>query len=246
MATNKLNNLPADLSWKTAFLFPIQDQAGRKDILIGGLLILFLWPIGWILNLGNRLNMVARLAKGEAPIFIGFKPWLPTFFRGFVAAKAISLYLFPSILLLLGSFLIRQNQGSILLQYTLLLLSACAFILAIFTLPGCMTVFAVAGDTAILKQPVKAFRRTWVHRKLYFKAWRIALTSILLSLLGLIGLGIGFLFTSVWAWEVTGYVFTVALYGDDKEQEIINGSLKTSGRADGKNGQTRNPKNIIG
>jgi hypothetical protein len=75
-----------------------------------------------------------------------------------------------------------------------------------------MTVYAVEGDSRVLRRPVDAFMRAWAHRNTYFYAWWIAVLSILLSLLGLLLLGIGFFFTSVWAWDVVGYAFTVAMY----------------------------------
>jgi hypothetical protein len=212
--SNKYRSLPSDLSWRNAFLFPLKDSAARRDVLEGGLLILFLWPIGWVLNLGNRLNMVARLANGEKVIFTGFRPWKHTFWRGCISATAIFLYLSPTLLLSYAAFSIRKYPRYDTIFITLVVLAICCFVLGIFTLPGCMTVFAVEGDKSILKKPVKAFLRAWAHRKLYAKAWAIALVSILCSFLGLLGLGIGFLFTSVWAWEVVGYAFTVAMYNE--------------------------------
>jgi len=73
---------PRHLHWKNAFLFPIETPEARRDVLIGGTLILLLWPIGWVLNLGNRLNVVARLHAGQSPYFTGFRPWRLTLRRG--------------------------------------------------------------------------------------------------------------------------------------------------------------------
>ncbi len=42
----------------------------------------------------------------------------------------------------------------------------------------------------------------------------IALLAIVLSLTGLLLAGVGFLFSSVWAWSVVGYAFSQALLGD--------------------------------
>ena len=41
--------------------------------------------------------------------------------------------------------------------------------------------------------------------------------SIVISFGGLLALGIGFLFASVWAWDVVGYAFTVAMYSNPKD-----------------------------
>lgn len=86
---------------------------------------------------------------------------------------------------------------------------AVLFTLAVFTLPGCMTVYAVEGNESVLRNPVAAFRRAWSRRAVYLRASVIALVSIVLPFAGLLGLLIGFLYTSVWAWEVVGYAFTV-------------------------------------
>lgn len=58
---------PTRLTWKRAFAFPVETPEGRRDIWVGGLLILFLWPVGWILNLGNRLNVVSRFRFNSGP-----------------------------------------------------------------------------------------------------------------------------------------------------------------------------------
>ena len=41
----------------------------------------------------------------------------------------------------------------------------------------------------------------------YWRAWSIALTALVLSLSGLLVLGVGFLVTSVWFWQVAGFSF---------------------------------------
>jgi len=69
----------------------------------------------------------------------------------------------------------------------------------------------------VLKRPVVAFLRAWRHRRTYLFAWWIALLSIVISLAGLLALGIGFLFASVWAWDVVGYAFTVAMYSNSED-----------------------------
>lgn len=203
---------PTHLEWRDAFLFPIATADGRRDVLIGGTLILFLWPIGWILNLGNRLNVVARLHAGQAPYFTGFRPWKFTLMRGCISAAAISAYLSPAAVFLALSYYAYAIGASRLTVATLGAAGAAAFVLAVFTLPGCMTVYAVEGDAAVLRDPVRAFRRAWARRAVYLRAWAIGLSSVILSSVGFLGLAIGFLYTSVWSWEVVGYAFTVAMY----------------------------------
>ena len=202
---------PPQLRWKDAFRFPIDTPEARRDVLIGGTLILLLWPIGWVLNLGNRLNVVARLHAGQSPYFTGFRPWASTLARGCISATAIATYLSPAAALGALAYYLHAKTTSPSAAIVGAA-SAAMFVAAVFTLPGCMTVYAVEGDAAVLRNPVKAFRRAWLRRRVYLRAWAIALVSISLSFVGVLGALIGFLYTSVWSWEVVGYAFTVAMY----------------------------------
>jgi hypothetical protein len=202
-------HLPARLTVRDAFLFPVATRQGRRDVLIGGLL-LGLLLVGWILNLGNRLNVVSRLGAGERPYFRGFTPWGYTFRRGCISFATISSYLAPAAMCAVAAVWFWRTDSPA--QYAFAALAAVAFCLGVFTLPGCMTVYAVEGDATALRRPAAAFRRAWQHRRTYLFAWWIALLSVLLSFVGLLAAGVGFVFTSVWAWEVVGYAFTVAMY----------------------------------
>jgi hypothetical protein len=212
------DHLPKTLSWRDSLLFPLATEAGRSEVIIGGLLMLLLLPIGWILNLGARLDVVHRLYTAETPYFWAFRPWLRTFRRGCIAACAIFFYLLPSIVLLSFAVYSFSQVGFSVGTVLLGLSGLAAFVLAIFTLPGCMAVFACEGDPRVLRNPLRAFKRSVQHGRIYLKAWAIAIVSILLSFLGLLALGVGFFFTSVWAWGVVGYAFTVALYSRSETQ----------------------------
>lgn len=172
---------------------------------------MFLFFVGWILNLGNRLNVVERLYAGQPPYFTGFRPWSSSFCRGCVSFAAIATYLSPSMIFGATAVYLKLH-GNDAVHYAFAVLSVIFFALGVFTLPGCMTVYAAENDKHVLLHPLAAFRRSWQQRKHYLLAWRIAICSILLSLGGLLFLGVGFFFTSVWAWEVVGYAFTVAMY----------------------------------
>src|SRR5581483_6768087 len=95
-------HLPERLTVRDAFLFPVATKEARRDLLIGGLLLATL-PIGWILNLGNRLNVVSRLSAGDRPFFRGFRPWGNTFRRGCVSFATIASYLAPAVVLAIAS-----------------------------------------------------------------------------------------------------------------------------------------------
>lgn len=205
------HRLPKQLTLREAFLFPVSTAQARLDVLTGGVLFLFLLPLGWVLNLGNRLNVVARLYVGEQPVFRGFSPWTYTLRRGCISFATICCYLSPAAATgaLAVAMKLHGYEKSHLLPAAL---SAALFVLGVFTLPGCMTVFACERDATVLRSPVRAFQRAWRQRGPYLKAWAIALAAVSLSTLGIFALGFGFAFTSVWAWEVVGYAFTVAMY----------------------------------
>lgn len=209
-----MNQLPASLTFKEAFLFPIRTADGRRDILVGTIAILLLWPIGWVLNLGARLDIVERLYDGEPPYFRGMKPYRRTLGRGLVSASAIFCYLSPAIMC--GSIVAwrvlhaRVDPGPA--DGVLAVAGFIALVLGVYTLPGCMTVYACERDPSVLRKPFRAFQRVTAHRAIYAKAWAIAVAAVILSFFGLAIVGVGYIVASVWAWEVVGYAFTVAMY----------------------------------
>ena len=210
------HHLPNQLSFRESLLFPIESPEGRRDVLIGGLVVMLLLPIGWILNLGARLDVVHRLFLGERPYFRGMRPWSHTFRRGCVSAATIFCYLLPANLCFGGALWFSVQGYSSTCVGIFSLIGFIFFVLGVFTLPGCMTVYACEENPAVLRDPVRALQRAWEHRALYVKAWIIAITSIVISFSGLLLLGVGFFFTSVWAWEVVGYAFTIAMYNQPR------------------------------
>ena len=144
--------LPTRLTWRRAFAFPIETPEGRRDLWIGGLLILCLWPVGWILNLGNRLNVVHRLYRGDVPVFRGFRPFANTFRRGCISFATISSYLAPAVMTGAVAVYLKLH-GEEAVHTVFAGLSALLFVLGVFTLPGCMTVYAVEGDPRVLRDP---------------------------------------------------------------------------------------------
>lgn len=197
-----------EISIRECFRFPIASAGARRDLLVGGLLMITL-IFGWILNLGHRLEVVHRLAQGESEPFCGFAPYKYTFMRGLRALAAISLYLFPSAALGMTAWLVRND--SVVWSRSAIVASVIALVLGVFVLPGGMTYNAAYRDMSYLYRPDKAFARAIAGGRAYRKAWMIGLSAISLSFLGpLLGL-IGFFFTSVWAWNVVGYAFSRAL-----------------------------------
>lgn len=54
---------------------------------------------------------------------------------------------------------------------------------------------------------MRALSRALQGGRAYWKAWGIALSALAPSFLGLLGLGVGFLATSVWFWQGPGFSF---------------------------------------
>ena len=187
--------------WRISFAFPLSTPEARRDLLVGGTL-LFLLPVGWILNLGHRLDVVHRVYHQKHPVFRGFAPWRECFIRGLKATTAIGIYLSPSAVLAVAAFL-----GMPWLWWP----AGMAFALGIYVLPGGMTYNAAFGDIRYLYRPDKALARAIDGGRAYLHAWLIALVAIALSLLGLLFLGVGLFYTSAWAWMVVGYAFSESL-----------------------------------
>lgn len=198
------------VTWSEAFRFPIENASCRRDVLVGGT-VLLIPLVGWILNLGHRLDVVYRLAERSPPYCRGFNPWKQTFQRGLHAFYAIVSYLSPSGLFGVAALSRWYVAGGDTVAWCFAAVSALLFALAIFTLPGGMTINAARRDMSYLYRPDKGFRRALEGGRRYLKSWAIALSAIALSFVGLVFLGIGYLYTSVWAWSVVGYAFSRAL-----------------------------------
>jgi hypothetical protein len=206
---------------RESFAFPLSTPQARRDILVGGTLLLG-GVVGWVFNLGHRLEVVRRLYHDDPPYFRGFSPWGATFVRGLTAACAIFLYLSPAAALAVVAVAAHA--------LALLAPAAVAFVLAIYSLPGGMTYNAAFGDISYLYRPDKAFRRAVAGGAAYLHAWLIAAAAIAASLLGLLALGVGFLYASVWAWSVVGHAFSMALVWSQRGAGV---SADSAGRGGG-------------
>lgn len=221
------------------YAFPLSTPAARRDILLGGTLLLLTLP-GWVLNLGHRLNVVSRVYHDDPPYFRGFAPWGATFRRGLRAFCAISLYLAPAAMFTVLSLWLApagHGVGALLASpkswrpaglpmFGLLALAFIAFAVAIFSLPGGMTYNAAFDDISYLYRPDRALRRAIAGGRAYLRAWLIGASAILLSTLGIAACGVGFLYTSVWAWSVVGYAFSRSLVFADPDIQAAAKRIK--------------------
>jgi len=82
---------------------------------------------------------------------------------------------------------------------------------ATIAIPGYMSHYCREFDTAEIYDPFRALRRCMQGGIAYWHAWLIALTALMVSFVGLLALGVGFLVTSVWFWQVAGFSFASVL-----------------------------------
>ena len=59
-------DLSTPLRLGTAFRFPLQHQLARRELLWGAFLLLVLPGVGWLLNMGHRIQMVHNMQHGRA------------------------------------------------------------------------------------------------------------------------------------------------------------------------------------
>lgn len=186
------------LSLRTSFRFPVQTPEGRREVLWGGFLLLALPGIGWLLNMGHRVAMVHRMIHGQAP-WPAWRGYGQLLRHGLVTFAGMLYYYAPG---LLAGWAAWRTE-SVALGALALALAA----LATIAIPGFMTHYCVAFDAREIFDPFRALSRVAQGGVAYWRAWGIALAALALSFVGLLALGVGFLVTSVWFWQVAGFSF---------------------------------------
>jgi hypothetical protein len=190
-------DLRTHISLRTSFAFPLQTPEARREVLIGAALLL-LPVVGWLLNMGHRVVMVHRMMRGEPAWPAWREPW-QLLRHGVVTFGGMVYYYLPGAALAWfgwrGDVVWMMAAGGVLLA------------LATLAIPGYMSHYCRAFDPAEIYDPVRALSRALEGGAAYWRAWGIALCALALSFLGVLGLGIGFLVTSVWFWQVAGFSF---------------------------------------
>ena len=187
-------DLSTPLSRSASFRFPLQSEIGRKDVLWGAALLILLPGIGWILNMGHRIEMVHRMHHGKSP-WPAWTNYKQLFYNGLLTFLGMLYYYAPGAAMLYASY---NCVGAILL------------VAATLAIPGYMTHYCKEFDVTEIFNPIKALSRSFQGGRAYWNAWGIALQALALSLLGL-PFGLGFLVTSVWFWQVAGFSFATVL-----------------------------------
>lgn len=183
--------------WRRAFRFPLQHSLAKKEITIGALWLLV--PlIGWLLNMGHRIILVHQMQNGQS----AWPAWgnYPALLRHGVYTFLGMLYYHAPAGLLIGlawyyNWVYLYIPGGILA------------LLATIAVPGYMSHYCKDLDPREIFDPFRALSRVRKGGKAYWAAWGIALRALFLSFGGLLLFGIGFLWTSVWFWQVAAYAF---------------------------------------
>ena len=190
-------DLRSPLSFRTSFRFPLQSAQSRREVLIGGLWLLV--PIaGWLINMGHRIRFVHNMQHGR-PIWPAFDdPW-DLLRHGAITCLGMVWYGWPGVSLMLA--------GAWWSQPLVFGLGFVLWLLAVIAIPGYMSHYCRDFDRREIFDPRRALRRVAEGGRAYWHAWSVAASAMLLSFLGLLAGGVGFLFTSVWFWQVAGFSF---------------------------------------
>jgi hypothetical protein len=191
-------SLVTPLSVASSFRFPLQSRAARRDLLWGAALLVLLPGVGWLLNMGHRIKVVHRMQRSEPP-WPAWNDYTELFKHGLITLGGMIAYYVPGAALAIAAW----KTESVALGAVASILLACATI----AIPGFMSHYCRRFDPAEIYNPMRALRRCLQGGTAYWQAWAIALTALALSFAGLLGLGIGFLVTSVWFWQVAGFSF---------------------------------------
>ena len=190
-------DLRTPLRLRTAFAFPLQTRESRREVLIGAALLL-LPGLGWLLNMGHRIQMVHNMQAGVSP-WPSWRRYGRLLVYGTVTFLGMVEYYLPAIAV---GLLARWSSSTALLVVAILL-----GVGATVAIPGYMSHYCRRFDPREVFDPARAVGRVRQGGRAYWRAWGITLAALAVSFVGLFGLGVGFLVTSVWFWQVAGYSF---------------------------------------
>ncbi len=216
------------LTLANSLRFPLQSAASRRDIILGGLWLLV--PIvGWLMNMGHRIRVVHHMHHGQPPWPAWHDP-RDLLKHGVYTFLGMALYGSPGVgLAALGIWIRRPPM--IAAGFVL-------WLLAVVSIPGYMSHYCRELDPGEIFNPFRALGRVSQGGRAYWKAWSIVAPSMLGSFLGLLAFGVGFLFTSVYFWQVAAFsfatVFTQRFDLDERARHRAEGVGVNPGRGDSK------------
>lgn len=185
------------LSIAGAFRFPLQSAASRRDVVVGGLWLLV--PIvGWLMNMGHRVRVVHRMHHHQDPWPAWGRPG-ELLRHGAITFAGMVWYGWPGV----GLGVLGVQTGT----PALVVCGAALWLIAVAAIPGFMSHYCRKYDHREIFDPFRALRRVRQGGAAYWKAWGIVSLAMALSFLGLLAGGVGFLFSSVWFWQVAAFCF---------------------------------------
>jgi hypothetical protein len=201
------------LSFQNAFSFPLQSKQSRRDIMIGGLILLIpIW--GWIANLGHRVVYTHKMIHGNLP-FPSWNNYGTITRHGFITLIGMIYYHLPATLV----EVIARYMDIKGLHYVAIVL----WLVGTVLVPGYMTSYCRDYNYKSIFNPMTCIRNISNCGSSFWHAWLVVMVAMLISLLGLLAFGIGFLFSSVWFWQVAAFSFTsvfVANFDTDQNENI--------------------------
>lgn len=188
--------LDSPLTIRNAFLYPVQNKAARRDVLIGSAWLL-VPGIGWVMNMGHRIAATHNALRGDEP----WPAWTtPGIFRhGLWTLLGMIVYHMPATLVGIAA----RETGS----RELWVLAGMLWVLATCMVPGYMTRYCVAFDARVIFQFRESVSSVFRSGSAYWHSWAMVLVLLGASFLGLLGFGIAFLLTSVWFWQSAAFCF---------------------------------------
>ncbi|PYU97019.1 MAG: hypothetical protein DMG08_00955 [Acidobacteria bacterium] len=191
-------DLSTPLSMGSSFRFPLQSCESRREMFWGATVLVLLPGVGWLLNMGHRIVMVHRMQQGQSP-WPAWRDYRSLLRHGLMTLGGMVYYYAPGFAL---AYLSRTFGSSVLAWIAGILL-----LIATIAIPGFMSHYCRKFDPAEIYDPFRALRRCIQGGRAYWQAWSITLAALAISFSGLLALGVGFLVTSIWFWQVAGFSF---------------------------------------
>ncbi|MFK7988874.1 MAG: DUF4013 domain-containing protein [Sandaracinaceae bacterium] len=203
------------LTLRNSLRFPLQSAGSRRDIVIGGLWLL-VPVVGWLMNMGHRVRVVHRMHRGETPWPAWEQPG-ELLKHGLYTFAGMAWYGWPGVsAMVLGAWLELSWLAG---------LGFVLWALAVVAIPGYMSHYCKEYDPREIFDPFRALRRVGQGGVAYWKAWSIVIPAMLGSFLGLLAAGVGFVFTSVYFWQVAAFSFATVFTQRFDLDETKHGSL---------------------
>src|SRR2546428_12738367 len=144
-------DLRTPLSLRSAFAFPLQTREARREVLVGAALLL-LPGVGWLFNMGHRIQMVHNMQAGVSP-WPAWRGYGRLLKYGTVTFLGMVEYYLPAIVV----GFVAGWKGSTVLLIAAALLGAGATV----AIPGYMSHYCRRFDAREVVHPARAFRPDW-------------------------------------------------------------------------------------